>query len=95
MGIVDEIDKTFASDSGGSDGEEGGEDELLEVPLSKKDLSEADRQVMEVKWEPSKGMYYAILYRKMVEVFAVEEEKPVSTAVFDIFASSMDFVGEN
>ena len=79
--------------------EEAGEDEQVEmkVELSKKDLSEHDREPVEIKWEPSESKIYAILYRRMIEVFNVEDESggehPCSYSIFDSVASSFDFIG--
>jgi hypothetical protein len=93
VGLLDETDELEESEA--EEGEEGGEDELLEVALNKKDLSEQDRSVVEVKWEPKFGKIYAILFRKMLEVYAVEDEKACTTAVFDVIATSFDFIGAN
>jgi len=65
--------------------------------LTKKNLSDQDREPVEIKWEPSEGKMYAILYRRMVEVFNVEDETggefPCSHSIFDTIASSFDFIG--
>ena len=42
VGLIEEEDEK-PEEVSEDDGEEGGEDELLEVPLSKKDLKEVDR----------------------------------------------------
>ena len=48
------------------------EDADLEITVTKKkDLTELDRQPIQVLWEPSQGTTYAVLYNKMVEVFSV------------------------
>jgi hypothetical protein len=55
------------------------EDADLEVDIkTKKDLNEIQRQAIEVKWEPSEGQVFAVLYNNMVEVYSVEEssDKP-------------------
>ena len=51
--------------------------------------------MVEVKWEPKEGKIYAILYKKMLEVFNVEDEKACSTAIFDVISTSFDFIGTN
>jgi hypothetical protein len=51
-----------------------------------------DRQVIEVKWEPSAGNIYSILFRKMLEIYAVEDEKPKSCTIFDIISTSFDYI---
>ena len=48
---------------------------------------------MEIKWEPSEGKSYAILYKKMIEVFDVKSEKPLSDFIFQTAATSFDFIG--
>ena len=67
--------------------------------MTKNDLKEQDREPIEIKWEPSMGTKYAILYRKMIEVFDVEDqtegEKPCSFTIFDSVASSFDFISES
>jgi hypothetical protein len=71
----------------------------MKVELTKKNLSEQDREPVEIKWEPSEGKMYAILYRRMIEVFNVEDdnggETPCSYSLFETVASSFDFIGPN
>jgi len=59
---------------------------------TKKDLSEVDRKPIEVKWEPSAGKTYAILYRKMIEIYSVAQEAPLSDFIFNTAATSFDFI---
>lgn len=60
--------------------------------MAKKDLSETDREVLEVKWEPSESSVYTILFRKMLEVYGVDDEKPKSNAIFDVNSTSFDYI---
>lgn len=72
------------------------EDADLEITVTKKkDLSEHDRQPIQVLWEASKGTVYAVLYNKMVEVFSVHSEKedePITQTIFDSQVNSMAFI---
>ena len=75
VGLVeeDEDEEKKASDDKDADeeGEEHGEDEMeeLKADLTIKDLSEQDRKPFAVKWEQSNGQVFAILYKRMIEVY--------------------------
>lgn len=64
-----------------------------------KDLSEFERKPIEVKWEPSDGKYFAILFNKMIEIYDLSknesaEDKPCSRVILDFNATSFDFIGK-
>jgi protein MAK11 len=76
------------------------EDADLEISLLKKnDLTDYQLQVVDVKWEPSKGELFCVLFNNMIEVYNVNDasgaELPCSRAVFDVQLTSIDFIGES
>lgn len=75
VGLVEEEDeadeeKKAQEKSDGADSEFG-EDEMseLKADLTINDLNEQDRKPLAVKWEQSQGQVFAILYRRMIEVY--------------------------
>lgn len=67
-----------------------------------KDLSEFERKPIEVKWEPSEGKVFVILFNKMIEIYDLSksdengkaEDKPCSRVILDFNATSFDFIGK-
>ena len=51
-------------------------------------------KVLQVKWEPSKGQSYALLFDKKVEVYSSEKEEPLSSVTSEVKFVSMDFVND-
>lgn len=49
--------------------EEENEEDQEEVEKTIKDLSEFERKPIEVKWEPSEGKIFAVLFNKMIEIY--------------------------
>jgi hypothetical protein len=49
-------------------------------------------KALSVKWEPTSGNLYAILFEKRLEVFKAEASEPVSTVSSDVTFSCFDFV---
>ena len=53
-----------------SDDEKQDSDEDLEVEdITMKDLNDLQRKPIVVKWEPSKGEIYTVLYNQMIEIY--------------------------
>ena len=84
VGLVDDIP-----------GESENEDADLEVDVkTKRDLNDVQRTAIDVKWEPTEGTMFFILYNQMLEVFTVasQDDKPCTSAIFDIQVTSADFI---
>lgn len=71
----------------------------LKADITINDLNEQDRKPIAVKWEQSKGQIFAILYRRMIEVYdmtkATAGDKPCSRTILDFATSSFDFINAN
>lgn len=52
-------------------------------------------KAIQVKWEPTNGLHYAILYEKKLEVFTADKELPVSSVTTDVNFNCMEFVSES
>lgn len=51
-----------------------------------------------VRWEPSKGMNYAVLFNRLLEIYNVESDKngePNHSISFDSNQTSFDFLSPN
>ena len=66
--------------------------------IGPKDLKEAERKPIAVKWEPSKSSSYAILYNRMLEIYNLADptgsDQACATAIFDKTVCCMEFVGQ-
>jgi len=49
-------------------------------------------KALSVKWEPTSGNLYAILFEKRLDVFKAEASEPVSSVSSDLTFSCFDFV---
>lgn len=49
-------------------------------------------KILQVKWEPSIGQSYALLFDKKVETYSSEKEEPLSSVTSEINFVAMDFV---
>lgn len=73
------------------------EDADLEVEVkTMADLTDLERKPIEVKWEPSKGEIYAVLFNKMIQVYDISKsDEPSSQVIFDSNVTGFDFIGED
>ena len=78
------------------DDHEAGEAELEELNEKPQDLSEVNRKVQNVVWSPD-GNMFAILYRRMLEVFDLKEEggKPTFRTVLDYPTNTITWLNES
>jgi len=51
---------------------------------------------IEIKWEPTDGQIYAVLYNKRVELYSVTHgEKPICHVEFECQQTSLDFISND
>jgi hypothetical protein len=59
------------------------------------DEEDENRIAFKVKWEPTKGEVYAILYDKKVDILTVNSDEPINTVSSDTNLMNMEFLGED
>ena len=45
-----------------------------------------------VRWEPSEGNIYAVLFSRLLEIFTVNDDEPLHQVNFDTNQASFDFI---
>ena len=59
-------------------------------------MNDLERKPMVVKWEPSKGEIYAVLYNRMIEIYnpsnTTNGDRPCASAIFDNTVVSFDYI---
>lgn len=50
---------------------------------------------MSIKWEPTKGKIYVVLFDRLLEVYSVEKDGLIHSATFDEQQTSFDFISDN
>ena len=65
------------------------------LAVDEEDTNKVTHKALQVKWEPTEGNLYAILYDKKLEVFKADNDKPLSTVTTDVAFNCMEFVSGN
>lgn len=48
-----------------------------------------------MKWEPTKGNFYAVMYDKKIEIMGTDSDIPKSSVTSDVNFSCFEFINEN
>jgi len=56
------------------------------------ETQKVNAKAVAVKWEPTEGKIYAILFEKKIEVFNAQASEPLSSVTSDVNFNCFDFV---
>jgi WD40 repeat protein len=94
MGVLDEV-----VEEEGAEVKEDSDQDLEITEITKKDLNDHERKPIVVKWEPSAGVMYTVLYTRMIEIYDPSNketgDKPCASAIFDSNVVSFDYISAN
>ena len=77
------------------DDDDENEDSEEKLPKEKSMIDKYLNRPELIKWEPKKGVMYAVLFGKMLEIYTVEDDQPIHSITFDTCQTSFDFLSDS
>jgi len=57
--------------------------------------AQRNNRAEQVRWEPTRGQQYAVLFSRVLEIYSVSEDEPIHTMTFDTNQTSFTYMGHS